>query len=800
MTKWGIRVFGLWAIGLILLIAPVRASHVIGGNIELTPKPGSNGIYSVCVVLYYDANSVDPNADQSEITVSFFRKRDNVRLNDLRLKRVSKQPLPFSNPGCAAARNLEINVVRFCADIQLSPGQYNDQGGYYVSWERCCRTADIGNLTNPGTSSLVLYAEFPPVSTENRSPVFQAANGEILCRDTPYTFASGATDPDGDELRYRLETPFTSTRQPVGIDPLAPSTPGPYPKNEWAAGYGPTNPLPSNPVFRLDPRTGSISLKPSEVGLFAYRIVVEEYRRGRKIGEVHRDYQLLVVDCSTDNPPPVAIANANFPPGATIAEGDTLIEVGMCRGDTLSLSAEANAQFAYQWQRNGTNIAGANGPAILISQEGVYNVVKTYADRCGNARTLGEKFGVKYRSQDKVEITPGPQASVCEGTPLELSVNVGGTGWTFAWQKDGQVLSGASLGRLTGVREAGVYVIRAANAVTRCVSTDTVRVSLNERPPAKITVSDKTFCTGDSLLLEANSGTNYRYVWFKDNIPLPRPFGAINSIKTAGAYAVSVTDTLTGCVLRSDTVRITAKERPEVVFDSIPLLCGQADARLSLVASPAGGAFSGEGVDGTTFDARKAGLGSREILYTYVAPNGCRALARRTATVTPSPRAFVSGRKVILAGDSVLLKTSVTDGAVYTWSPPEGLSDPTVAQPVASPEQTTTYRLRVTSAGGCFSESEIVVEVLPPVKIPNGFTPNGDGANDTWEIENSAAYPDAEVTIFNRWGDKVFAAKGYDPAWDGRFNNAVLPAATYYYVIKLHPDLPVRSGSVTIFK
>lgn len=86
------------------------------------------------------------------------------------------------------------------------------------------------------------------------------------------------------------------------------------------------------------------------------------------------------------------------------------------------------------------------------------------------------------------------------------------------------------------------------------------------------------------------------------------------------------------------------------------------------------------------------------------------------------------------------------------------------------------------------------------MKIPNGFTPNGDGTNDTWILENSDAYADCEVNIFNRWGNKVFSSRGYTSAWDGRIDHEELPAATYYYVIKFHPDLPVKSGSVTIFR
>lgn len=780
---------------------PLYASHIIGGNLVLTPKATPKGTYTVCVVLYYDAQSTDPNAEQTDLTISFFRKRDNARLNDLGLKVVSREPLAFTNPGCATSRNLKINVVKFAADIQLPLGQYGDPGGFYLTWERCCRSSDVSNIKSAGTSSLVLYAEFPPVSTQNSSPVFNVANGEILCSNKPYTFASGATDPDGDELRYRLETPFNSTRPPFGIDPLAPATAGPYPKSEWEDGLSSTNPLPSSPAFAIDPQTGTLSLTPTKTGLFVYRVVVEEYRNGRKLGEVHRDYQMVVVDCSNENPPPVSLTSATFPTGTSVAEGDSLIEVGICRGDTIALKAEVDTRWAYQWQRDGVNIEQGRGPALVITQEGVYSVVKSFADRCANTSTLSEKFGVKYRTQEEVKIIPGPKAGVCEGSLLDLKASVRGPGWSFSWQKDGVVLPTASLTTLSGIRGAGIYVVKATDAVTRCVSSDTVAVTLNALPSALLSIPVGTqLCEGDSLPLQANRGANLTYVWYRDNVAQPNPLGASNFVRTAGVYSVQVSDTLTGCFRRSDTLRVVVNPVPRVLFDSIPLLCGQADARLSLVATPAGGVFSGKGVEGTSFNAQQAGGGIHLITYRFQTLTGCSATATRTAQVLPAPRALLGVGKTILQGDSLLLRSSVTEGASYAWSPPLGLNDPTLAQPTASPEQTTTYRLRVTASNGCFSESEIRIEVLPLVKIPNGFTPNGDGTNDTWAIENSAAYTDFEVTVFNRWGNKVYASRGYTDEWNGRVNNEELPAATYYYVIKLHPDLPVRSGSVTIFR
>ncbi len=67
--------------------------------------------------------------------------------------------------------------------------------------------------------------------------------------------------------------------------------------------------------------------------------------------------------------------------------------------------------------------------------------------------------------------------------------------------------------------------------------------------------------------------------------------------------------------------------------------------------------------------------------------------------------------------------------------------------------------------------------------IPNNFTPNGDGVNDTWDIKYIDSYPGCTVDIFNRYGSHLFTSIGYAKAWDGTYNGAPLPVGTYYYVI-----------------
>ncbi len=73
--------------------------------------------------------------------------------------------------------------------------------------------------------------------------------------------------------------------------------------------------------------------------------------------------------------------------------------------------------------------------------------------------------------------------------------------------------------------------------------------------------------------------------------------------------------------------------------------------------------------------------------------------------------------------------------------------------------------------------------------VPNGITPNGDGANDALEIPclNNDAHPNNHIMIFNRWGDKVYEENSYANDWFGTYKDNQLPAGTYFYILMIEP-------------
>jgi gliding motility-associated-like protein len=113
-----------------------------------------------------------------------------------------------------------------------------------------------------------------------------------------------------------------------------------------------------------------------------------------------------------------------------------------------------------------------------------------------------------------------------------------------------------------------------------------------------------------------------------------------------------------------------------------------------------------------------------------------------------------------------------------------------------------TYWVNVVDQNGCASADTVVIlsgNCLNP-RIPNTFTPNGDGVNDTWQINGLASFPQCSVFIYTRWGQLVFKSTGYDHPWNGRENGKELPIGAYYYVINLKNNTPPISGYVTIIR
>ncbi|MCK4920052.1 MAG: gliding motility-associated C-terminal domain-containing protein, partial [Bacteroidales bacterium] len=169
----------------------------------------------------------------------------------------------------------------------------------------------------------------------------------------------------------------------------------------------------------------------------------------------------------------------------------------------------------------------------------------------------------------------------------------------------------------------------------------------------------------------------------------------------------------------------------------------------------------------------------------------------------PPPIAFAGYDSVVCIFDSIMLEGE--GGIDFLWNNPLTLDNPNISNPYANPDSTTSYVLTVFNEY-CFGTDtvEIIVDLCLeelPFSIPQIITPNGDGANDNWQIENIDYFTESSLVIYNRWWNKVYEANPYLNDWQGQsLRDADLPDGTYYYILDIGNGLLPYKGYVIIHR
>ncbi len=424
---------------------------------------------------------------------------------------------------------------------------------------------------------------------------------------------------------------------------------------------------------------------------------------------------------------------------------------------------------------------------------------------------------------------------ICRGTtpaPLTGTAPTGGnSSYTYLWQSSivsatagfvnaagtntGQSYTPGTINRTTWFRR--VVTSAACTGDTSAV----VRITINPGVTNNSIAADQTICAGTlpaqltGTTPTGGTGT-YTYLWQSSTVSATTGFVNATGANTGQNYAPkAITQntwfrrlvTSAGCSDTSAVVAITILPIPDaptlVVRNETACIGGSATLK---IANPNGKTYEWYDVAtggapifiGDSFQTPNL-TQSATYFVQAVSSSGCASTVRTTATVTiVTPKADAGNDVTIIQGRTTELRAS--GGTKYLWEPAAGLSNVNVANPVASPSVTTTYKVTVTTAEGCVDTDEVTVEVIPAITIPNAFTPNRDGVNEIWEIENISNYPDVRVEIFNRWGNLIFTSNGYGTPWDGTFKGEDLPVATYYYMIYLNKSEKPISGHVTIIR
>lgn len=229
---------------------------------------------------------------------------------------------------------------------------------------------------------------------------------------------------------------------------------------------------------------------------------------------------------------------------------------------------------------------------------------------------------------------------------------------------------------------------------------------------------------------------------------------------------------------------ISKLQNPNLVTNAnnvLPITCTSCDGSIAINVTSGDGIFTydwSNGVSQSNVSATSSSInnvcsGNYSVVVTNL--NYCNlsdtvsiTLGAQSGGLTINATPDIS---TITEGDSVQL---IATGAFsYTWNPSSSLTCFNCPNPFAQPSQNTIYIVTGTDIDGCTGSDTIIVYVIPlpeqSFEFPNVFTPNSDGTNDIFEIENLPE--NTEVLILNRWGIVVFSSDNYQNNWDGKDNS-----------------------------
>ncbi len=403
--------------------------------------------------------------------------------------------------------------------------------------------------------------------------------------------------------------------------------------------------------------------------------------------------------------------------------------------------------------------------------------------------------------RDELDVSLDPAITIC-GEPITMPFVANGADYTF-WSP-GVGLSDSTISNpLVSPDTVTTYTIIASNGVCH----DTLSTTIT---PTLFTVAgDTTYCEGgtSSITSSTNIATGVTYSWTGANgaapiglsctdCPQPNVSGA-----PVGNNQYIVTYTAPSCTV-IDTINVNVIAYPNPTVSGTGTLCENESYVLGGTPEP-GVTYTWTDqttglVVGNTLDLEVTPQTS--TTYELVASNGNCEVSGNTVTVDVfgSFTLDTNPDEEINIGNSVDVTTTATQNGVnpigalsYVWTPPTGVSDASIANPVMSPTTSTVYTVTATSSAGCSQTASFEITVNTPFyNVPNAFTPNNDGENDKFKVlaANGANYEIKTFNVFNRWGQLVYSGLSQD-GWDGTIDGKIANQATYIYQIVIQlPD------------
>jgi|GEM_PF-145394 len=465
-----------------------------------------------------------------------------------------------------------------------------------------------------------------------------------------------------------------------------------------------------------------------------------------------------------------------------------------CQGETIEIDLHPGGEVV-------SRVTWYTDP-VSVTQEAVLPMV---VQRSGALHfEVQTQKGCKYNGMVNITAIASPQISahaepdtIYKGEAVSLSV-IPSTGYEYAWSP-AQLVKEPSRSLTSALPSADqTFRVEVKDLATGCKSVDSVQVkvlSCTDTLDLSIVRDVRHYCNKADLLLQASSGhpdVSFIWIWEGEAYDTDSATFHIGDFDEH-PYRLIVSHT-GGC---QDTLSYTFRlNRPDIGYQAGTYrTCSRDSVRIDLdIESILSYRVYWQHLPGEIFTTDtlmyRVDSVSGYLLFQVDFDELC--ILTDSVAVIPSVINVqaVADENVIARGATVHFSTIPDNFYRYQWEPEAMMSDASVTRPSASPEVTTLFTVRVEDELGCAATDTVWVRVIEQVwcsdadiYVPNAFSPNGDGKNDTWKIRSNVVQ-EIYIAVYNRWGERVFETYDPEQGWDGTFRDKPANPDSYSYYIK----------------
>jgi gliding motility-associated-like protein len=464
-----------------------------------------------------------------------------------------------------------------------------------------------------------------------------------------------------------------------------------------------------------------------------------------------------------------------------------------CQNATaVPLTATPNAGATLIWYTvptGGTGSATAPTPSTATPGNTSYYVSQSNTGSCEGPRAT---IVVTVNALPAAPTAPSPVNYCQNATAVPLTA----TGTGLLWYTVATGGTGSATAPTPSTAVGGTTTYYVSQTATSCEGPRTpVVVNVTATPALPTVTTPVTYCRGATPVQLTATGTSL--LWYSGptggtgSSTAPTP-----STATAGTTVYYVSQSTGTCEGPRAAISVVVNPTPAAPVVVSPLTYCQNATAPALTATGTGLLWytAATGGTGSSTAPVPSTTASGSTTYYVSQTTGTCEGPRAAIIVNVAPKLFVNAGNDVTIGfgqTTQLNGTASPSPATYLWTSnitPLSLSSNVILNPVATPLETTTYKLTVTDPTGlCPSVSDdvLVTVVINCIDVQNAFSPNGDGTNDLWRVYSQfGCLSNVKVTMFNRYGSKIFENTNYRNDWNGTYKGKPVPDGTYYAVIE----------------